>query len=164
VTQNWAETNFLSPYGNQGGGGDVPEPWWRDNLDFRRSMWRQTPEASYPDGYLATIRSRRDDRLLDSLKNRLTQRSYQRGVHKGERIDPGDYLWPGAWRPERGLQAESVGVKQTLAGIIPERGQVGPEQMLPRGTGSLSTIRGFNGIVIDPKRVDQLRKNAPPWR
>ena len=41
-----------------------------DALDARRSMYNQTPEAQYPDGYLGTINTRRGDRLLDNLKGR----------------------------------------------------------------------------------------------
>src|SRR5688500_16168090 len=74
-----------SPVATPGG----PQPFFRDAQDERRSMWRRTPDAQYPDGYLGTIPSRRGDRILDTLKSRQNQRSYQRGVHKGERIDPG---------------------------------------------------------------------------
>jgi hypothetical protein len=70
-------------------------------------MWRRTPEATYPDGYLGTITSRRDDRLLGALKGRVNERSYQRGVHKGERIDPGDYFWPEQFNLDTGLKNES---------------------------------------------------------
>jgi hypothetical protein len=79
-------------------------------MDFLRLGVGRTPSAEYPDGYLGTIRSRRDDRgngtdtVLDSLKSRQTQRGYQRGVHKGERIDPGQYMWPSALKPDRRLK------------------------------------------------------------
>jgi hypothetical protein len=161
--QNWAETNFLSPYGNQGGGGDPPEPWWRDQLDFRRSMFRRTPEAEYPDGYLGTIRTRRDDKLLDSLKNRVTQRSYQRGVHKGERIDPGDYLWPAQWQPDRGLAIEATGMRQAPVGQITDRQSPAGLGLYPRGFGSLGAA-GSGPAIIDPKRVAQLQRMMPSWR
>lgn len=162
MAQNWAETNFLSPYGNSGNQGGSLAPWWRDQLDFRRSMWRQTPEATYPDGYLGTIRSRRDDRLLDSLKKRQNQRSYQRGVHKGERVDPGDYLWPGAWNPQSGVAAQAVGLRHApLAGGLPERDQPQEQQMIPRGAGGLATIMQ---PPLDPLRAQQLRRLAPTWR
>jgi hypothetical protein len=161
--QNWAETNFLSPYGNQGQGGGVPEPWWRDQLDFRRSMFRQTPEAQYPDGYIGTIRTRRDDRLLDSLKNRVTQRSYQRGVHKGERIDPGDYLWPAAFQPDRGLKLEAAGQRQAPVGIIVDRPTPAGAALFPRGAGSLAAA-GSGPAILDPKRLDQFARMRPSWR
>src|SRR5262252_4503177 len=81
-------------------------PFFRDALDARRSAYNRTPEAMYPDGYLGTINTRRGDRLLDSLKNRANQRSYQRGVHKGERIDPADYMWPGKIQPTDGVERQ----------------------------------------------------------
>jgi hypothetical protein len=43
------------------------------------------------------------DTVLDSLKNRQNQRAYQRGVHKGERIDPASYMWPENLEPDRRL-------------------------------------------------------------
>lgn len=126
-------------------------------------MWRRTPEAEYPDGYLGTIRSRRDDRLLDSLKSRETQRSYQRGVHKGERIDPGDYLWPAAWQPDRGLRVEAAGQRQAPVPAIPNRLPPAAAVMFPRGANSLVTLN-HTPRVIDPVRVMQLRRLMPSWR
>jgi hypothetical protein len=82
-------------------------------MDFLRMGVGRAPQAEYPDGYLGTIRSRRDDRgkpyatsdtVLDSLKARQNQRGYQRGVHKGERIDPGEYMWPDGLKPDRRLK------------------------------------------------------------
>lgn len=161
MTQNWAQTPFGSPF-PQGNGGDL-QPWWRDALDFNRSMWRKTPEAEYPDGYLGTFRSRRDDRLLDSLKNRVNQRSYQRGVHKGERIDQADYLWPAAWQPDRGLQMEAVGIRQAPVAAVPDRQPPAGVAMYPRGAASLATLNR-TPRVIDPTRVQQLRRLMPNWR
>ena len=40
------------------------------------------PGAAYPDGYLGTITDRQQDKLLGAVQSRLTDRSYQRGVHK----------------------------------------------------------------------------------
>lgn len=76
-------------------------------------VWDVHLKRSIPDGYLGTIRSRRDDKgkpyaisdtVLDSLKNRQNQRAYQRGVHKGERIDPASYMWPENLEPDRRLK------------------------------------------------------------
>lgn len=127
-------------------------------------MWNKTPEAEYPDGYLGTYRGRREDRLLDSLKNRANQRSYQRGVHKGERIDPGDYIWPAAFQPDSGLRAEAAGMRQAPLGAgLPERSQPAEIQMLPRGAASLMTLT-HTPRDIDPVRVQQLRRLLPSWR
>ena len=92
-SQNWQSLggNGLYGYNNQGGAGT---PVARDEMDASRIGVGRIPSAEYPDGYLGTIRSRRDDRLLDSIKTRTNQKAYQRGVHKGERIEPSMYFWP----------------------------------------------------------------------
>jgi hypothetical protein len=92
-SQNWQSLggNGLYGYNNQGGAGT---PVARDEMDASRIGVGRIPSAEYPDGYLGTIRSRRDDRLLDSIKSRTNQKAYQRGVHKGERIEPSMYFWP----------------------------------------------------------------------
>lgn len=69
-----------------GGSGGTLMSGARDILDARRLMdTGHVPSAEYPDGYLGTIGAgtRRQDRLLNNIGNRATQRSYQRGVHKG---------------------------------------------------------------------------------
>jgi len=103
--QNWQSLGSGGVYGynNQGG---VGTPVARDTLDQSRIGVGRIPSAEYPDGYLGTIRSRRDDRLLDSIKNRVNQKSYQRGVHKGERIEASMYFWPDAVNMDSGLQRQ----------------------------------------------------------
>jgi hypothetical protein len=100
-----------------GGGGQAVA---RSEMDESRMGVGRQPSAEYPDGYLGTIRSRRDDRgrssstsdtVLDSMKNRVGQRSYQRGVHRGERIDPSDYYYPEGFEPDRGLKRQMRGVQ-----------------------------------------------------
>lgn len=111
-TQYLPPLNLPQPGSVQHNGGAQAIPF-RDPLDAARSgLSGFVPEASYPDGYLGTIQSRREDRLLDSLKGRQNQRSYQRGVHKGERIDPGDYLWPSELQPMRRIAVQMAGVLQ----------------------------------------------------
>ena len=109
-TQSLGAAGMAGTYTNYGGGGT---PVARSELDFLRLGVGRAPQAEYPDGYLGTIRSRRDDKgkpyatsdtVLDSLKSRQTQRGYQRGVHKGERIDPGEYAWPAEFKPDRRLK------------------------------------------------------------
>jgi hypothetical protein len=102
-----------------GGGGTYPLTGARDILDARRLMESgHIPSAQYPDGYLGTLGAgtRREDRLLNSIGNRATQRSYQRGVHKGERIDPADYYWTEQVNPAAALQAQMRGEKWTQKG------------------------------------------------
>lgn len=86
---------------------DIPEPWFRDILDQTRSMYRATPESQHPDGYLGTTRTRRDDRLLRSLDN-LNRRQYTRGVHRGERRDFDDYIWPDEFNTMTGIQRQAT--------------------------------------------------------
>ena len=113
--QNWqylGASGFIGAYATTGGGGTPAVP--RSDMDFLRLGVGRAPQAEYPDGYLGAIRTRRDDKgkphavsdtVLDSLKARQTQRGYQRGVHKGERIDPGQYMWPEGLEPDRRLRA-----------------------------------------------------------
>jgi hypothetical protein len=79
-----------------GGGGSIHNAGvvqYRSPLDAQRAARGSMPHAEYPDGYLGTITDRREDRLLDAVQERLTERSYQRGVHKGEKIQRSDYFW-----------------------------------------------------------------------
>ena len=113
--QNWQSIggNGFSGYNNMGGQG---VPVARGELDAIRIGTGRVPSAEYPDGYLGTIRSRRDDRLLDSIKNRVGQKSYQRGVHKGERVEPSAYYWPQEFNDQMGIK------RQSKAKFDPERG------------------------------------------
>ena len=103
--QNWQSIggNGFSGYNNQGGFGG---PVARGELDAIRIGTGRVPQAEYPDGYLGTIRSRRDDRLLDSIKSRVGQKQYQRGVHKGERIEPNAYFWSPEFNAEMGIKRQ----------------------------------------------------------
>jgi hypothetical protein len=125
----------------------------------------QVPQAQYPDGYLGTIRSRRDDRgrassasdvVLDSLKNRLTQRSYQRGVHKGERIDPSDYFWPKAWDPMLGIANEMRGVKTAPTVQIMQS-----VHLVNDGKADSKSIQPGE---IDANRLAYNRRLMPSWK
>lgn len=154
---------YLPPYGisqpgsiTYGGGGGIPTPHFRDLSDERRSMYRRTPEAEYPDGYLGTINSRRNDRLLDALKGRVNERSYQRGVHKGERIDPSDYFWPKEFGPENGLKAEAAGHHQ--APVYAQAVIASPVESVLPGPGQNVQV------TKDPKRQMQLRRLMPMTR
>lgn len=133
-----------------------PQPWVRSVLDARRMMYNRTPQAEYPAGYLGTITDRRSDRVLDSLKARVNQRSYQRGVHLGERIDPGDYLWPDEQQPLRGVVREA----QTGERYAPslqwwQPTPVVDSKMAPRGSESI--------VTIDQHRVSQLAMLRPTY-
>lgn len=101
----------------QNGNGGTPLIGARSIADARRMMQTgRAPQAQYPDGYLGTIIDRRQDRLMINVQGRLTQRSYQRGVHKGEHIDYSDYVWPEWLNPESGLKNQATGKRWTPPG------------------------------------------------
>jgi hypothetical protein len=134
-----------------GGGGQVIS--FRDPLDARRAQMGFVPTAEYPDGYLGVIQSRREDRLLNSLKNRLNQRSYQRGVHKGEKVDPADYLWPPELDPMSGIARQArTGLR--AAPLMTAREQI-EGGMLPRGAA---------GLAVNPLVREDLRSLSPNWK
>ena len=152
--------NFGQPgNANTAGGGGGMGPHFRDALDARRSAYNRTPEAMYPDGYLGTINSRRGDRLLDNLKNRQNQRSYQRGVHKGEKIDPSDYFFPREFSPQDGLARESQGVLVDTVVLSPRAAPKGAD--LPMFSPRQQSMWGADPGI---GRTTQLKKLAPPWR
>jgi hypothetical protein len=125
--QNWqylGSNGYVGAYTTTGGGGTPVIP--RSDMDYLRLGIGKTPEAEYPDGYLGTIRSRRDDRgrasstsdtVLDSLKARQNQRGYQRGVHKGERIESNQYFWPQDFLPSSRLKQEKYTATNINGGI-----------------------------------------------
>lgn len=131
-----------------------PSPFFHDDLDRARSQWRSTPEATYPDGYLGTINTRRQDRLLNGLKQRTANKPYTRGIHKGERRDPSDYIWPEEMHPFTGLERQAMGLKYVPPGLGLEVGQ----HLVNNGKNPDSWKQGN-----DPDRAAQLRKLAPPW-
>ena len=100
----WVRNDDLAPQGGapvHGGGGSIGLPSYdtggsvpyRNILDANRSAQGQIPGAAYPDGYLGNIIDRHQDKLLEKVKERLTDRSYQRGTHVGSKISPKDYFW-----------------------------------------------------------------------
>jgi len=144
------------------GGGGIPVA--RSDLDFMRMGVGRVPHAVYPDGYLGTVKSRRDDRgrpqseserVLDSIKSRITEKSYQRGTHKGERIDPSDYYWPAALKPDRGIKNEMKGRKTAPAmNLTPAPHLV--------NNGKAFTVATEPGQV-NPRRAEQWERLRPPW-
>jgi len=158
--QNWMGLGAGGLYGsfNQGGGGT---PMARSEIDASRLGIGRTPMAEYPDGFLGTIRSRRDDKgrptdtVLDGLKKRANQRSYQRGVHKGERIDPGDYLWPQEWSNTTGIENEMMGKKTVPIGIFTPATHLVNDGKV--------NIPNYIPNVINPVRNNQMGHMRPPW-
>lgn len=141
--------------------GGVQALQFRDPLDARRAMQgNRIPQAEYPDGYLGTLTSRRDDRVLNQLKKNLNQRSYQRGVHKGEKIDPADYLWPPEFGPMSGLERQLTGLRAAPLMTV-------AEQMQTYGAPQVSRVRGVGSLTTNPPNPQQtsdLRRLGPSWK
>lgn len=157
-------TNWGGGYDPQGGESQPvlgPSPMFRDAKDRRLAAFGSTPDTQYPDGYLGVQSSnRRQDKLLNSLK-RQNHRSYSRGVHKGERVNPGDYLWPEEFNLTTGLEMQAQGLKFAPPGAEPIRltndGKAGPRG-IPRGLDRPQQEQ------IDMQRRSMLKRLAPGWR
>lgn len=166
---NWqylAVNGMPQPGGNvtSGGGG------YYSVLDMRRAAAGpgRTPYAEYPDGYLGNVNSRRSDRLLQNIQSRLTQRSYQRGIHKGERIDPQDYYWNDIVNPQAGIIAESRGQRWTAKGETPENiiNHLGKNHLLtPQELADVANGLGLKANnEIDPVRSAKMQRLLPSWK
>lgn len=154
------------------GGGGVPVA--RSELDFLRLGVGRAPQAEYPDGYLGTIRSRRDDRgrpngtsekVLNSLKVRVGQRSYQRGVHRGERIDASDYYYPEGLDNMRGIARQMKASKKGnvyLSKRNVEDASVMPAPHLPND--GKANMRSTSPMSLDKRRTDQMARMRPNWK
>lgn len=142
-------------------------PIARSELEATRMGVGRTPQAEYPDGYLGTISNpRREDRLLDSMKTRVNQRSYQRGVHKGERIDQADYFYPESFNPQMGLyrQARAARIKGSpmpTEKFTPVAQMEQPPMLVNDGKANLvSDIP----MQVDADRQSRLSRLMPAWR
>jgi hypothetical protein len=104
--------------------------------------------------------NRRQDKILGTL-SRMNARQYSRGVHKGERINPGDYVWPEEFNLWTGIQLESQGLKFAPPGAEPVRltndGKVGP-----RGIPSRQGEEQVQEISAERRAL--LKSLAPPWK
>ena len=158
-SQNWQSLggNGLSGYNNQGGFGG---PVARGDLDAMRIATGRVPSAEYPDGSLGTIRSRRDDRLLDSIKNRVNQKSYQRGVHKGERVDASAYFWSPEFNDQMGIKRQMKAKQVNVNGVT--------LWMMPRAALNLNLVPAphlvndgkANTVSDSPANLNVQRANA----
>lgn len=171
---NWqylGGNGYSGTFTTTGGGGTPITP--HSDLDYQRMGQGRTPEAEYPDGYLGTIRSRRDDRgrptdtVLDSLKSRQNQRAYQRGVHKGERIDPGQYVWPKELAPNRRLKVKAQPIVND-GGVNLMVDKESPAMSLTENThlvndGKANTSSNIPG-EINYYRSSSLQHLRPHWR
>jgi hypothetical protein len=171
-----SDWQFLSPMGVpqpgapvHGSGGGKTLAGYRDLLDAKRAaVTPRTPNAEYPDGYLGTVNSRREDRLLNAVQSRLTERNYQRGVHKGEKMGHDSYVWPSEFNPNSGLQAQAQGRKwgpvgSTAAEQINHMGKnhlIPPEQM----SRVAAQYNVKEVLPVDPVRQERMTRLLPTWR
>lgn len=138
-----------------------PTPAFRDGKDRRLAAFGASPDVVHADGYLGTqgATTRRSDKLLDSV-HRQNHRSYSRGVHKGERINPGDYVWPDEFNPMTGIENQAMGLKFSPPGAEPVRltndGKAGPRG-IPRG------LDRPQQEIIDHQRRSMLKTLLPRW-
>ncbi len=136
---------------------------FRDAKDRQLAAWGSSPDTQYPDGYLGSpaTNTRRQDKVLNSVA-RTNTRSYSRGVHKGERINPGDYIWPDEFNLMSGLENQAVtGLKFVSTGAEPVHltndGKAGPRG-IPRGLDRPQQEQ------IDLQRRSMLKTLLPGWR
>lgn len=138
-----------------------PAPVFRNSKDAQLASFGAGPDTQYPDGYLGTMSSnRRQDKIVNAV-HRMNKVPYTRGVHKGERINQGDYMWPDEFNLYTGLQLESKGKKFAPPGAEPVRltndGKAGPRG-IPRG------LDRPQQEIIDRQRQSMLKTLAPPWK
>lgn len=137
-----------------------PAPVFRNQKDARLAAFGASPDAQYPDGYLGTITNRRQDKIQSAVV-RQNQRQYTRGVHKGERINPGDYIWPKEFNLYTGIDLMAKGKKFAPTGAanphLTNDGKVGPK-------GIPSGLSRPQKPTIDAQRQKMLKTLAPTWR
>lgn len=175
--QNWqylGASGYIGAYTTTGGGGTPIVP--RSGMDFARMGVGRAPQAEYPDGYLGTIRSRRDDKgkpyaisdtVLDSLKNRQNQRAYQRGVHKGERIDAAQYMWPENLEPDRRVKKKNYRLTEVDGAMVyitkrnaPQTELAPPPQLINDGKANISSTVPAE---FNPRINQNLTHMRPRW-
>lgn len=178
--QNWWQTSNIGPGSNYGYGG-TPGPW-KSNLDAKRSAAATPTATDYPDGYLGTIIDRRQDKLMNKVGSRLNDRSYQRGVHVGEHVDPNEYHWQGQVNMTSGIQNQMNARVNRLNGNtydVPRQKPSGStvERLVNLGKDDITDPAerdelyrqyGVNpnmkDIIVDPVKAEKMRHMLPTWR
>jgi hypothetical protein len=173
---NWqylGASGFVGAYTTTGGGGSMVTG--RDQLDESRMGIGKIPSAEYPDGYLGNIRSRRDDKgkpyaiadtVLDSLRNRQNQRAYQRGVHKGERIDAAQYYWPPELRPDSRVRIkpkvfDNEGSVNMMVPRYAPKTELAPNPHLVND--GKANIKAMGPAELNPRVIHQYAHLRPSW-
>lgn len=161
-----------------GGGGDPQAMQTGSRLDRLRMGVGQVPEAQYPDGYLGSVQNRYSGKVSPQaqLVTRLSDRSYQRGVHKAVKMSPQDYMWPSDFGPDSGLKNEARGkmspdgtilvkrfsppgnpVEKFTAGVASER-----EMMELYSRYGVNSHTGQAVDSVDPARAQIMQGMLPP--
>lgn len=94
-----------------------------------------------------------------------------RGVHKGEKIDASDYLWPEEFRPELGLVAQMEGHKFVSQPMLMGAGftefkkpnEDGPKMARVGTKGMPARVGTVKWGTVDSERTESLRRLAPAW-
>jgi hypothetical protein len=146
---------------------------FRSPLDARRAAKGQLSQAEWPDGYLGNIIDRRQDKLLQAVRARQEGPSYQRGVHKGSRIDPKQYFWPADdMGPDEGIDrrtqvaVDDYGMVTMVQKRQAPKGQ--PIQVLvndgkspPQADGEMNPKK--TAVMQDPLQVIHFHKMMPKY-
>jgi hypothetical protein len=175
---NWQYNTQVPQQGSNsvgGGGGAAGQgpngtvlAGFRSILDARIAMATgKTPDAQYPDGYLGSVIDRREDKLLQTVRNNA--RSYTRGVHKGSKIAPVDYFWPDDFNMMTVIENRQNGIKWTQPGNPIERLVHGGKFM---SQAEANQLRQELNIPPDPQMKGALDpqvrkmqfKNLPAWK
>jgi hypothetical protein len=105
--------------------------------------------------------NRRADKILGHIE-RMNLRQYSRGVHKGERINPSDYLWPEEFNKFTNIQLESEGKRfapvGTYAPPLTNDGKISGAESIRRSK------PGSEKIPVNPERQSRLRHMLPLYR
>ncbi len=138
-----------------------PTPTFRSVKDRQLVAFGASPDTQYPDGYLGGMdANRRQDKLMKAVQRTQT-RPYSRGIHKGERINPGDYVWPKEFNLMSGLENQLTGMRFASQGAEPVQltndGKAGPRG-IPRG------IDRPDQEFVDLQRRSMLKTLLPSWR
>lgn len=166
-----------------GGYGTTDALTARDPLDAKRMAAGFAPGASYPDGYLGNITDRHEDKMLAVLQKRLTSKSYQRGVHNGEKLGPDAYFWNQDMDPDMGLARQAAARAEDVEGGLviytPKFAPTGDPVEMTAHNATISTLpmrerdqalKAAGGdpaknpvMVTDPSRAARMRQDLPRW-
>lgn len=171
------------PSAPQVGGGGTPQAVWHSSLDQARSGASPHPN-DYPDGYLGTIVGRRQDKMMQAVQERLTERSYQRGVHVGSKIGTEAYFWPDDYNPQSRLETEAGARRFTTEGATKYRverprpsgapvehlahmgktsGMMSPEQ--ESAARQYGVPKAYtDDLEVDPERSKRMKHLLPSYR